>query len=185
MIYDGPLMHAATRWLIHCLFIWYLAFFDFPLMTASVLRPDSIDGKKIEAAELLQHIYNYIIIYIYDNYIIKIITYFIISQLYRFISMLQIYRYKYTTYPYIIASKYKSYNNIIYIIMFIYYISLYIIYCSGTLCYISLDAITSYLYVESWQVIFFYTRWIELGWQANWNWWHILCFVVEHYVTYP
>ena len=92
--------------------------------------------------------------------------------------MLQIYRYKYTTYPYIIASKYKSYNNIIYIIMFIYYISLYIIYCSGTLCYISLDAITSYLYVESWQVIFFYTRWIELGWQANWNWWHVWCFVV-------
>ena len=57
IIYDGPLMHAATRWLIHCLFIWYLAFFDFPLMTASVLRPDSIDGKKIEAAELLQHIW--------------------------------------------------------------------------------------------------------------------------------
>ena len=67
--------------------------------------------------------------------------------------MLQIYRYKYTTYhtyPYIIASKYESYNiynhvHILYIIIYIYYI----IYCSGTLCYISLDATTHYLYVES------------------------------------
>ena len=90
--------------------------------------------------------------------------------------MLQIYRYKYTTYPYIIASKYESYN--IYNHVHILYIIIYIIYCSGTLCYISLDATTHYLYVESWQVIFFYTRWIELGWQANWNWWHVWCFVV-------
>ena len=58
--------------------------------------------------------------------------------------MLQIYRYKYTTYPYIIASKYESYN--IYNHVHILYI---IIYCSGTLCYISLDATTNYLYVES------------------------------------
>ena len=103
IIYDGPLMHAATRWLIHCLFIWH--FLIFQLWLHLFWGPTALTARRSKQ----QNYFN-----IYDNYIIKIITYFIISQLYRFISMLQIYRYKYTTYPYIIASKYKSYN-IIYI----------------------------------------------------------------------